>query len=400
MKILQINSTYLQGSTGKIVSDIHQLLLENGHESYVIYGRGKKREEKNIYKVSNYLEIFGDIFFTRTFNKHSESNWIATLKIIKLLKDIKPDVIHLHNIHGYYLNYGMLFKYIKKCNIPIIWLLHDQWAISGGAAHFDIDNLDWNNPRPVDLRKVNRTYPLTLNHSVKIARNNYLKKKRSFTYENLTIVTPSNWLKEIIKRSYLSNNEIQVINNGINLNIFKPSKNSRNDSKIIILGVANIWSSTKGLDVFNKLARDLNEEIYKIIVVGVNKKQIDEISKSIISYERTDSIEELVNIYSEADIFINPTLEDNFPTVNLEAQACGVPVITYNTGGSSENISTKVGKIVEKGDYNNLLLTIKEYRKKSKDTIDIATKFASKYSKENMLNQYLDLYKKVMQKNT
>lgn len=394
MKIAQINSVYNQGSTGKIVKSIHDYLIENNYESKVFYGRGNKVAENNVIRFSNKFSIYLDVLNTRLFNKHSEGNKKETYKLIEELKVYNPDIIHLHNIHGYYLNYEILFEYLRDTSIPVVWLMHDQWALSGNAAYFNEDLLDWENPNRLELKKLSKDYPSHIYFGINNIMNVYKNKKHIFNIDNLNIITPSKWLKDVFEESFFSNKNIQVINNGIDIESFKVNSR-KNSDKIRLLGVSNVWDRRKGLLFFEKLAYDLDKK-FEITIVGLSEKQQKKMPKNVRCISKTKSIKDLSKLYSEADVFINPTLQDNFPTVNLESQASGTPVITFNTGGSSESIiSDLTGQSVKKGDYEELLEAIKAWPKKNKKIEKDCRSNSLKYTNKNMVENYLKLYNKV-----
>lgn len=390
MKIIQINSVYGYGSTGRLVEILHTSLSEKGFESFVFYGRGKESEDIKVIKFSNLFSNFVDILLTRIFNRHGEGNILSTYRLIKEIKIIKPDIIHLHNIHGYYINYKILFDFLKKSQISVIWLLHDRWPISGSSALFDEKKINWEKPSDIELKKISKNYPKYLYLNSRSAKRNYRKKKEIFKINNLTLVTPSKWLKKVCENSYFKDTKIKIINNGIDLEVFKPA-NYDNNKRKKLLGVASHWDKNKGLDYFNQLATDLDNE-YEITLVGTNESVIKSIHPRINCINRTESIDELIKLYSNADIFINPTLDDNFPTVNLEAQACGTPVITFDTGGSGESVTKDTGRIVEKGNYDKLKEQIVKWPSKSEKIILNCTRNAQNYSMDVMIKKYIDLY--------
>lgn len=399
MKILQINSVYGQGSTGKIVKDIHNQLLENKIDSYVIYGRGKVSNDNNIYKISNLFDFGLDLISTRLLNRHGEMNILNTKRVIKKIKAVQPDLIHLHNIHGYYLNYKMLFDYLKSEKIPVIWLMHDQWAVSGNSAYFDEHITKFNKKHRQSIRNNAKEYPKTFHRTTKSVQRVIRKKEESFSLDNLIIVTPSLWLKKSLEETFLKNKNIIMIHNGIKLDSFFPNKLIRPSKKKIILGVASVWDNRKGIEFFINLAKDLNED-YKIILIGVDDKLKKKLPKKIKAINKTESIEKLREMYDLADVLINPTLQDNFPTVNIEAQACGTPVITFNTGGSPESIIDNVtGKIVEKGNYKQLLEDVRKWPKKNEYIKNECVKNSRKYSSEEMVNTYMEMYGLISKEN-
>ncbi|WP_407370871.1 glycosyltransferase [Carnobacterium sp.] len=393
MKILQINSVCGFGSTGRIATDLYDVLEKEGHECCIAYGRGNAPKGYKTMKIGNDFDFYTHVLKTRFFDLHGYGSKIATKKLIKQIEEYGPDIIHLHNIHGYYLNIEILFNYLDTVDIPIVWLLHDAWAISGHSAHFD---LDLNGEIPIKSTKKYQQLEYPKSYLINNSKKNYLKKKKMFTQvKNMTIITPSHWLAEIVKKSFLSEYEIKVIHNGIDLSKFKvtPSHfkfDAGLANKKIILGVASVWNEKKGLDYFIQLAQQLDDN-FKIVLVGIDKKQIKKLDSNILAISRTNNIKELAAIYTAADIFVNPTLEDNFPTTNLEALACGTPVITFNTGGSPESVTAKTGKVIERGEIQSLYEYILNFNYERKKIYECRNQ-AEKFEKRDVYKKYLKLY--------
>lgn len=350
MKIAYINSVYPYGSTGRIVKGLADFATKKGDEVKVFYGRGEKGEGKILSKFSL---LYGG-FLTRLFGSEGLRQKRATKKLVKKLKKFNPDVIHIHNLHGYYINYEILFSYIKKENKKVIFSLHDEWAFTGHCAYFDeCKNYD-NNCKNC---KNKSGYPKSLFDNTE---KNYLRKKQAFSYKNATFVTPSVWLKGEAEKSFLKDNETVVIPNGVDLSVFKKTDSDFREKygltgKTLLLGVAYKWTERKGLKYFNSLACDLPEN-YRIVLVGEAKG----VNGKIIRINKTESKEELAEIYSACDLFVNPTLFENYPTVNVEALACLLPVVTFSSGGSGEVINENNGVAVQKGDYLALKQAILE----------------------------------------
>ena len=355
MKILQINSTVNSGSTGRIAEDIGKTIISAGYESYIAFGRGNQKSNSKLIKIGNKLDFYGHLLRSLFTDRHGFGSKRATRKFLKQVDVIKPDAIGLHNIHGYYLNIEILFKYIKEKNIPVLWTFHDCWPFTGHCSfNTNCDN----------CKNCQRKYPksIFLNQSSK----NYYDKKMIFNQvKKLQIITPSIWLKGLVNQSFFKY-PVHCINNGIDLNQFQHSENYKKlkeklklKNKKIILGVASTWDKRKGLSDFIQL-ESLLDTNYKIILIGLTSKQIQNLPKNIMGVQRTESIAELANYYSMADVYINPTHKDNFPTTNIEALACGTPVITYDTGGSPEAIDNTTGKLVKKGDVQGLCNAIQD----------------------------------------
>lgn len=363
MRILQINSVCGTGSTGRIATDIYDILKENGHECCIAYGRGDAPAGYNTIKIGNKYDIYYHALMNRITDKHGFYSGAATKKFIKQVEEYNPDVIHIHNIHGYYINIEILFSYLKQSNKPVILTLHDCWSFTGHCAYFTYVGCDKWKYGCYECPQL-ETYPRSIFFDG--SKGNYQKKKQLFTgFHNLTIVTPSKWLAGLVKESYLGEYPVKVINNGIDTDIFKPTESDFRsryglENKYIILGVANIWDKRKGLDDFIELSKQLDDKSQAIVLVGLSEKQLKTLPKNIIGIKRTNSIKELAEIYTAANIFFNPTYEDNYPTVNLEAQACGTFVVTYDVGGSLECLLSDVqGAFINKKDYQVLLSCMK-----------------------------------------
>lgn len=411
MKIVQINTVCGTGSTGKIAADLYHIIEQAGHKPMIAYGRGSASSNIQSFKIGNTLD-FGCHVLTNFFlGKSGFGSKIVTKRFLKWLDNVKPNILHLHNLHGFYIHVGMLFEYIKTHNIPVVWTLHDCWSFTGQCAHFDYANCDkWQTAcHHCPIYRSDYPYSLFRDNS----RQNYVMKKAAFTgVQNMTIVTPSHWLAELVKKSYLQEYPVKVIPNGINLELFKPAsdsiqKSSSNitdayaldisiPSRRIILGVANVWSKRKGLDFFLKLS-DMLDDSYQVVLIGLSKKQQSQIQSKygnrITAITRTSNQEELALWYQRAYAYVNPTLEDNFPTTNLEALACGTPVITFATGGSPESITDKCGIVVEKGNIDKLKEAILSLEKKTEITSFACRKRAMEFDRNTQFKKYLNIYK-------
>ncbi len=390
MKIVQINAVCGKGSTGKICKDISIGLTEKGIENYILYSSGNSDFSAGIKTADDrYLKL--QSLKARLFGNWGFNSHIATKNIISNLNKIKPDIVHLHNIHGHDCNLEKLFKYFKSSNTKVIWTFHDCWAFTGYCMHFVIDKCDkWKTQCEKCPQK--KPYSWIFDNSKKL----HNKKKKLFTDVDLTVVTPSKWLAKLTKESFLKSANIKVINNGIELSLFKPTKSdfrkkhSIND-KHIVLGIAFGWGYKKGLDVFIELSKRLDEN-YQIVLVGTNDDTDRLLPDNIISIHRTQDQSELAEIYSAADVFVNPTRQDTFPTVNIEALACGTPIVTFNTGGSPEIIDKTCGISVEPEDIETLIENIEKVCSQKPFSKESCTERAQKFSRHNMVEEYLKLY--------
>lgn len=386
MKILMINSCCGVKSTGRICTDLADALTELGHEVKIAYGRENVPDKYKKYgvRIGSDFDVKLHALQARLFDNDGFGSKDVTKRFIEWVKIYDPDVIHLHNLHGYYINVEVLFDYLAKSNKKIIWTLHDCWAFTGHCTYFSyVKCSKWKHGCKNCPQK--NEYPSSI--LIDRSHSNWEKKKKLFSsVKNLTIVTPSKWLANLVRKSFLSNSRIVVINNGIDTEIFKPvdfsriKKRLKLSNKKILLGVAAVWNKRKGLEDFVKLNQVIDREKYQIILVGLSKKQIESLPSEIIGITRTDSTEELAELYSMAYIFINPTYEDNFPTTNLEAQACGTPVITYKTGGSIESVP--LDNYVEPGNIRAVLEKLELENGVNREIL----------TKKDCVKKYTDLY--------
>ena len=400
-KLLIINVTANSGSTGRIAEEIGQTAVDNGYETYLAYGRTANKSKNKLIRIGNNLNVYLHGIESMLFDNHGFSSRIVTKRFIRRIEEIKPDIINIHNIHGYYINVKILFEYLSKINIPVVWTFHDCWPFTGHCSHFIKHHCNKWKSECFSCPNI-KGYPKSL--LLDKSRTNFKKKKNLFTnIENLTIVSPSIWLSNLVKKSFFKHKNILTINNGIDVNIFKPTDNNTNirsklnlnDEKIII-GVASVWTYSKGLDDFIKLDEMLSNK-YKIILVGLSKKQISRIPTNIIGIERTESVQQLAELYNIADVFVNPTYADNFPTTNIESLACGTPIITYKTGGSPESVDNKTGMVVEQGNLNDLKVAIEKITSnKSKYSDPCRAKAVMLYNKQDRFNDYINLFNSLL----
>ena len=354
MKVLIINVCCGTGSTGRICTDIADMLIKQGHECKIAYGREQvPKQYKDIaVRIGDEVGIKLNALKCRLFDNEGFNAKVQTKKFLKWANNYNPDMLWLHNLHGYYINVEMLFAWIKsRPQMKVKWTLHDCWAFTGHCSYFTMIKCEqWKTHCSHCPKKT--CYPSSILKDN--SKNNFNRKKAAFTsVKNMTIVTPSQWLADLVKQSFLDDYKVEVINNKIDLNVFKPTPSDFKEryglqNKKIILGVASVWDKRKGFDDFIKLA-ELIDDNYRIVLVGVNKKQLKMLPQNVIGIKRTNNVKELAEIYTVADIFFNPTYEDNYPTVNLEAQACGTKVVTYDTGGARETVNMENATIIPTG---------------------------------------------------
>lgn len=397
-KLLQIDSCLVTGSTGRITESVGRIALQQGWECYIVHGgRYVKRPScmKDIQSVSpigEYLHYAESLLR----DNHGLASRRATRKVVEEIKRIQPDIVQLHCVHGYYLNYKIIFEYLNSTDIPVVWTFHDCWAFTGHCAHFVTAGCEKWKTGCYDC-PLKGDYPKSL---IDCSRRNYeLKKKLFGDNKKLHIVPVSDWMAGFVKESFLKDKSMTVIKNGVDLNVFKPADVETN-GKIRILGVSGVWNKGKGLYDFYRL-RELLDEKYEIILVGLNKEQLKELPTGIIGIEHTESVQELAQLYSSASVFVNPTYADTFPTVNLEALACGTPVITYRTGGSPEAVSPETGWVVEQGDVEGIASIVKSLESKDKSEMAAQRMACRKraeqeFDKDRCFEKYVELYENLI----
>ncbi|MDD4566102.1 MAG: glycosyltransferase [Eubacteriales bacterium] len=403
MRLLQINSVAGIGSTGRIAADIQKTIQSFGYDGLIGYGRGKAPQGINAVHIGKTADNMLHAIKTRIFDKHGFGSKNCTKRFINDIKEYDPDIIQLHNIHGYYINIEVLFDFLKNSGIPVVWTLHDCWSFTGHCAHFEFAGCDrWKTGCHSCPQKQEYPVSLLLDNS----KWNYNKKKKIFTsVENMTIVSPSCWLANYISQSYLQKYPTEVIHNGIDLSVFTPRYETLGQkeglkskygcrNKFVILAVANVWTERKGLSFIKEMASDLDSDSI-IVMLGVTEKQKMDLPPSILGITRTDRIDELAEIYCMADVYFNPTLEDTFPTTNLEALACGTPVVTFDTGGSKESVDETCGAVVAQGDLQQVRQAIQTIRD-NPDRKEACINKSKEFNKDEKYLEYMTLYEKIL----
>lgn len=403
MKLLQINTVINFNATGRIAEELGKVALSKGIESYIAFGRNRRPSHSTLVKIGNDWSFKFHVLLSRLFDRHGSGSKIATKKLIRRIIEIKPDIIHLHNVHGYYLNLKILFDFLAESNLPVVWTLHDCWTMTGHCAYFDYVGCQKWKTTCFDCPQKGQ-YPKSW--IIDRSKQNFLEKKQLFCkLKNLTIVSVSNWHASLVRESFLKDYPLQVIHNGLDLGQFKPTEGASSmkrklnipDEKFILLGVASVWEPRKGFKDFLQLSQLVDKDTI-LVMVGLDDSQMKQLPQNMHGIARTENIEQLVDLYTCADMFLNLTYEDNFPTTNLEALACGTPVLTYRTGGSVESVSTGTGFIVEKGDFNGILDAIQEVRKNKKESyIDACrTRAETLYDQQDCYRSYIQLYERMV----
>lgn len=398
-RLLLINVSLNKGSTGHIAEQIGLLANKNGYDVFYAHGtRYVGTSAHQSFQIGNKLtEYIHAGIYNMIFGLDGFGSVIATKKLINWIDSIQPDIIHLHNIHGYSVNFRILFEYLNRKKNPAVWTLHDCWSFTGGCTFLNRSKCEqWKKKCIVcPFRSI-------IDNSCKVFE---LKKSLFSKCKNLTLVPVSNWLDNLVKESFLSNIPSCVIHNGTDLDVFHPMEiNSfiidkyQLKNKNIILGVASPWSARKGLNDFIQLAKMVSEN-YRIVLIGLNNRQISKLPSNIIGIEHTESTSELAQWYSLADVFVNPTYSDNFPTTNIEALACGTPIITYRTGGSPEAIDSNTGITVNQGDVKNLHDAISKICSNKHNFSNLCRQRAeSFFNKNSRFKEYIVLYNQILQK--
>lgn len=407
MKLLQINTVCGIKSTGRITVDIAELMTLKGDDTRIIYGTEELSAiaEKYAFKIGSKWENRIHSAVSKFFDYQGSMSHCATAKAIKFIKQYKPDVIHLHNIHGSYINYKMLFAFLKKYNKPVIWTLHDCWSFTGHCAYFDMVSCSRWQKSCGNCPQIH-SYPES--YFFDFTKRNIKRKMKAFTgVKNLTLVSPSQWLADLTKSSYLKEYDCKVFPNGIDTKQFRPIESNelrrnydsqyKTLSKKIVLAVASDRHEEKGLKYMLELAERLKDEIV-MVIVGLDQEKIKELSKNVLGVKKTYNLEELVKWYSTADLFINPTLEDNMPLVTLEALACGTPAVVFNTGGTGECICDKVGSVAKRGSIEELESKVRVWLNKKNSVTKACREQAEVYSKTICFKRYTDLYSEVNNK--
>jgi glycosyltransferase involved in cell wall biosynthesis len=403
--VLQICVEGNTGSTGRIAESIGELALKNDWKSYIAYGRFPRPSKSELIKIGSEWNIFLHGLQTRFVDRHCLGSKSATKRLVEQIIQINPDIIHLHHIHGYYINMQILFEFLKSTSIPIVWTFHDCWSITGHCSNFDFIGCDkWKTECFSCPQK--KEYPAS--YFFDRSKKNYQLKKKLFTsVENLTIVSVSNWLDSIVANSFLKNNERIVIYNGIDTNLFKPETNREiirekyNIGKnYFILGVASTWGQRKGFDDFLQLSNYLQKD-EKIILIGLNKTQIKHLPENIIGLSRTENQTELKNLYSTADAFLNLSVEETFGLTTAEALACGTPAIVYDSTACPEIIDRNTGIVVQKRNINDLVNAIRTVRRNGKTFYGNAcrNRAITQFNQKDRLNEYFNLYERLYIKN-
>lgn len=401
MKTVQINITQKSGSTGKIACQIKEYTKMMGGESKIAFGYGDKSdiEDLSLYsKTGTHLHSF----MSRMFCMQGLWSYSKTIKLISFLKKQKPEIVHLHNIHGHFLNYPLLFSYLKKSQINVVWTLHDCWSFTGKCAHyFKAGCYKWK----TECKKCPnlKTYP---DSKIDLSTINYRLKKKYFTsVKKLRIVCNSDWLESQVRQSFFGDKQICRIYNGVDTALFRPVNDSGirekygiPEDKKIILGVSGVWKEDKGLGIFMKLSEMISDD-YVIVLVGVNEIIMKKLPCNIVGVSRTENATELAQLYTCANVLLNPSLEETFGMVAAEAMACGTPVIVSDTTACPEIVKDGTGLVVNMRNIDEVYSAVCSIADADKNeyTEKCLSNIRDNFSVEVMCENYYELYKNIVE---
>lgn len=400
MRVFQLNTFCGVKSTGRIACEIAKLVKEDGGECRIGYGVPGISADSEIFalRIGTTVERKLHAVMRKLLDAEGYGSWFATRKLVRRMQEYKPDLIHLHNLHGCYLHLPMLFRCLRRLDIPVVWTLHDCWPFTGHCAYFDYSGCDRWKTGCHHCPQQN-SYPVCIGFDG--SRRNHRMKKKAFSIpRNLTFVAPCEWMTKHLKASCLGHFPSRVIVNGVNLNVFHPVQSDLREryglqNKKLCLAVAAEWDQRKGLSFLCEAAKRLGKG-YAFVVIGLNDDQIASLPEEMIGIRNTADTQELAAWYTAADCLVNPTLEDNMPMVNLEALACGTPVVMFETGGCPEAIDSSCGIVVPQGDTAELCEAVEKAASGSfsaQNCINRAQRFDCSFTFQN----YLALYKELCQ---
>ena len=413
-KIVHISGAINFGAPGRIVEQIGLLSQRNGYECLVAHStRNENPSQLRHYAMTTRWQEVVHALGAKFLDFHGLLSTAQTIALVERIKDYQPDIIHLHNIHGYFCNFKVLFEYLDSVDTPVVWTMHDCWPFTGRCFHFiGVDCDKWK----TGCYDCKAEPGYTVSKYYDRSKELYALKKRLFSsVKNLTLVPVSDWQAAFLKDSFLKDCNVHTIHNGVDIEKFRPMNGNRLrdkhrlDGKFVILGVASPWNTRKGLDDFYRLRTMLSDE-FAIVMVGLTPKQIEKLPDGIIGIARTESQQELAEYYSMADVFVNLTYLDTFPTTNLEALACGTPVVTYRTGGSPEAICDTAcekvekagaeyyptGMVVEQGDVEGMIHCVRELKSRPISAAVCRQRAVEHFDKDKCFEEYIKLYENLL----
>lgn len=403
MKVLEINTVYGIGSTGKIVSDLYEMLTGQGYECVIAYARGEAPENIRTIKIGNKWDVYYHGIMTRITDRHAMYSVRATKKLVEDIRRYEPDLIHLHNLHGYYLDIRTLFAFLKEYDRPVVWTLHDCWTYTGHCSHYtNVGCYRWKSQCEHCPQKKEYPASMLLDNSYQ----NYRIKKELFTsVRNMHLVTPSKWLKGEVEQSFFKGIPCSAVPNGLELETYF-LKQGREQEKLkeayglsgkkVVLGVANVWTKQKGYEDFIELSERLPEE-YQVVMVGLNEKQLKELPKTIAGYPRTAGLSELADFYRMADVYFNGSCQETMGMTTGEAICCGTPAIVYNATAVPESVHEGCGIILEPGDVKGVAEAVQQICNDPTPWYEGCKKDRIRFDKAVFLEAYEQIYRELMQ---
>lgn len=392
--LLQINTVGNSGSTGKIVESIGVLAKKNGWESYIAYGRWSNPSASHLIKIGGRLNTYLHAMYARLFDADGLGSKKATRRLIEKIEEIGPDIIQIHNLHGYYINYPILFDYLKITNIKVFWTLHDCWAFTGHCAHFErIKCRKWETK--CHHCALYREYPTSI--VIDKSRINFEKKKKLFSsIKDLTIIAVSDWLQGFVRSSFFKDKCVERIYSGINIDVFRDRGRYAElwPGKKVLIGVANRWVKSKGIEDYLSLSEIIPDDYIIVLVGRMEKEYLSKLPFNVIHINRTENQEELADYYSRADVSLNLSYLESFGLTTIEAAACGTPGIVYNATASPELVTPSTGIIVEAGNIDQLCEAIKYIVSKGKTNYSEACRkrVVENFNEKDQISQYVNLY--------
>ena len=379
------------------MGDIQRIAMKRGYETLSIVGRRKPFSDMPCIKVGDFFSFGMHVIITTLFDRQGFGSRFETGRIVSILRKEKPDIVHLHNLHGYYLNLPILFQYLtEEFDGKVFWTFHDCWPMTGHCAYFTAVGCErWQQECGNCPNK--KIYPISLFKDN--STNNFIEKRNIFcNLKNLTIIVPSEWMANIVKRSYMGRYPVKVINNGIDVKTFRytePTEEFYRDYHIdkdrkMILGVASVWDKRKGLNDFIHLS-DIIPNDYQIVLVGLTGGQIKRLPQNITGITRTENSANMAMLYSKAVVFMNPSLEESFSLVTVEALSCGTPVVVLDTSAVKELVSDGAGIVLSKHEPQDYIDAIEKLVSRGLTRTDVS-KTAQKYNVEDYGERVLELY--------
>lgn len=402
MKVLEINTVYGIGSTGKIVSDLYEMLTGQGHECVIAYARGEAPENIRTIKIGNKWDVYYHGIMTRITDRHAMYSVRATKKLVEDIRRYEPDLIHLHNLHGYYLDIRTLFAFLKEYDRPVVWTLHDCWTYTGHCSHYtNVGCYRWKSQCEHCPQKKEYPASMLLDNSYQ----NYRIKKELFTsIRKMHLVTPSVWLKGEVEQSFFKGIPCTAVPNGLELETYYLKQGNEQEKlketyglsgKKVVLGVANVWTKQKGYEDFIELSGHLPEE-YQVVMVGLNEKQLKELPETIAGYPRTVGLSELADFYRMADVYFNGSCQETMGMTTGEAICCGTPAIVYNATAVPESVHEGCGIVLEPGDVKGVAEAVQQICNEPTPWYEGCKKDRIRFDKAIFLDAYDRIYKEML----